>query len=209
MSAESPSLFSVEAISCQRGGRMLFERLSFGLRAGEVQQVVGPNGCGKTTLLRILCGLRAPDEGRVLWQGQPIEDADDAFTESLSYLAFQSGLKLELTPIENLAFARALARFSRLDPAAALGRARLAAFADVPCRRLSTGQLRRVALARLLMLETKLWVLDEPLTGLDQASRADFEQALFEHAAAGGMVVLTTHHPISGHASLKQLELGR
>ncbi|MGH8454792.1 MAG: cytochrome c biogenesis heme-transporting ATPase CcmA [Nevskiales bacterium] len=208
MTAASPC-FKVESIACQRGGRRLFDKLSFELGPGELLQVLGANGSGKTTLLRILCGLRAPDEGKVLWCGQPIEEADDAYTEVLSYLGFQSGLKWELTPRENLAFARTLARSSRLSPEQVLERLRLAAYADVPCRQLSTGQLRRVALARLLMLESRLWILDEPLTGLDQASRADFEQALFEHAGSGGMVVLTTHHPIGNHGLLKQLELGR
>jgi heme exporter protein A len=208
MSAVPDCLLSVESISCQRGGRVLFEQLSFELGAGGVLQVLGPNGSGKTTLLRLLCGLRRPDEGRVLWRGVPVAEADDDFTENLSYLAFQSALKLELTPRENLDFACALARSSRLAPEQALERARLAAYVDTPCRQLSTGQLRRVALARLLMLGSCLWVLDEPLTGLDQASRVDFEQALFEHADAGGMVVLTTHHPVRLHAELKQLELG-
>jgi heme exporter protein A len=198
-----------ESIACQRGGRVLFERLSFELGAGEVLQVVGANGSGKTTLLRILCGLRTPDEGRVLWQRQSIDAADEAFTESLSYLGFLSALKFELSPRENLEFAATLARCCRVGLRQALVQVRLAAYEDVPCRQLSTGQLRRVALARLLMQGAPLWILDEPLTGLDQASRADFEQALFDHAGEGGLVILTTHHPLSGDKRLKRLELGR
>jgi heme exporter protein A len=204
-----PEGLSAESLACRRGGRQLFADLSFKLCAGEVLQVMGANGSGKTTLLRILCGLRAPDEGAVRWQGQLIADADDAYTESLSYLGFQSGLKLDLSPRQNLAFARCLARGQRLPAEQALARLRLDAYADRPCRQLSTGQLRRVALARLLMLDTPLWILDEPLTGLDQAARIDFEQALFAHAADGGMVVLTTHHPIRDGARLRQLELGQ
>ena len=208
MSVAPPSL-SAHSLACLRGGRKLFEQLSFELQAGELLQVVGPNGSGKTTLLRVLCGLRAPDEGSVRWCGQAIEDADDDYTEALSYIGFQSGLKIELSPRENLEFARTLARSSRLCPERALEQVRLAAYADVPCQRLSTGQARRVALARLLMLDTRLWILDEPLTGLDQASRTDFEQILFEHADQGGLVVLTTHHPITDHGGLlKRMELG-
>jgi heme exporter protein A len=208
MNAISDGL-SAEALACQRGGRQLFAGLSFELRAGEVLQVVGANGSGKTTLLRILCGLRVPDEGVVRWRGQPVAEADDAYAESLSYLGFQSGLKLDLSPRENLAFARCLARGQGLSAEQALEQLRLGTYADRPCRQLSTGQQRRVALARLLMLDTPLWILDEPLTGLDQAARADFEQALFAHAGAGGLVVLTTHHPIRDGARLRQLELGR
>lgn len=188
---------------------MLFEQLSFELRGGELLQVVGPNGSGKTTLLRILCGLREPDGGTVQWCGQAIRDADDGYTEALSYIGFQSGLKTELTPCENLDFARSLARSSRLIPLQALEQVHLASYADVPTRRLSTGQTRRVALARLLMLDTRLWILDEPLTGLDQSSRTDFEQILFNHVDQGGLVVLTTHHPITDPGGrLKRLELG-
>ncbi len=204
----APEGLSAESLACRRGGRQLFADLSFSVRAGEVLQVVGANGSGKTSLLRILCGLRPPDAGSVRWQGQPIADADDAYAESLCYLGFQSGLKLDLSPSENLAYARSLARGQRLSAAQALEQLRLGAYADRPCRQLSTGQLRRVALARLLMLDTPLWILDEPLTGLDMAARADFEQALFAHAADGGMVVLTTHHPIREGVRLRQLELG-
>jgi heme exporter protein A len=205
----APEGLSAESLACRRSGRQLFAGLSFSVRAGEVLQVVGANGSGKTTLLRILCGLRAPDEGAVRWQGQLIADADDAYAESLSYLGFQSGLKLDLSPRENLAFARCLARGQRLSVEQALEQLRLAPYADRPCRQLSTGQQRRVALARLLMLDTPLWILDEPLTGLDQAARADFEQALFAHANSGGMVVLTTHHPLRTTPRLRQLELDR
>ncbi|HXG27445.1 MAG TPA: cytochrome c biogenesis heme-transporting ATPase CcmA [Nevskiales bacterium] len=205
----APEGLSADSLACRRGGRQLFAGLSFELRVGEVLQVVGANGSGKTTLLRILCGLRAPDAGSVRWQGRPIAEADDAYTESLSYLGFQSGLKLDLSPRENLAFARCLARGQRRSAAQALELLRLDTYADRPCRQLSTGQLRRVALARLLMQDTPLWILDEPLTGLDQAARTDFEQALFAHAGDGGMVVLTTHHPIRDGARLRQLELGR
>lgn len=208
MSAISPS-FSAQALTCQRGGRTLFSGLTFELSAGSLLQVVGPNGCGKTSLLRILSGLRRPDEGCVSWGGVDIEEAEDDFTENLAYLGVQSALKRELTPIENLGFALSLTHSARLTPELALEALRLSALADIPCQRLSTGQVRRVALARLLMLGSPLWILDEPLTGLDLDSRRDFEQALFGHAGQGGMVILTTHHPIADPKGLLQrLELG-
>ncbi len=187
---------------------MLFSQLSLALEAGECLQVLGPNGSGKTSLLRILSGLRRPDEGHVRWNGRPIDLGDDSFAEALSYLGVQSGLKPDLTPLENLRYAASLVRACRLDPIQALQSVRLDAYAEVACRQLSTGQLRRVALARLVMLGTCLWLLDEPLTGLDQASRSEFEQALQTHIGTGGMVILTTHQPLRNGSRIKQLELG-
>ncbi len=144
----------------------------------------------------------------MLWGNQPIAEAEDDFSENLSFIGVQSGLKRELTPIENLAFSLSLARTSRLTPEQALQALRLCPFADIPCQRLSTGQNRRVALARLLMLGSPLWILDEPLTGLDTDSRIDFERAMFAHAEQGGIVVLTTHHPITDpQSALRRLEL--
>lgn len=208
MSVVSPS-FSAQSLACQRGGRTLFSQLSLELTAGSLLQVVGANGCGKTTLLRILCGLRAPDEGRVCWDGVPIAEAEEDFTGNLAYIGVQSGLKRELTPLENLAFALSLAQSARLEARAALDALRLLPYADVPCQRLSTGQVRRVSLARLLMLGSPLWILDEPLIGLDQDSRTEFERVLFDHAGQGGMVILTTHHPITDpRGLLRRLELG-
>jgi heme exporter protein A len=183
MSAIFPS-FSAQALTCLRGGRTLFSGLSFELSAGSLMQVVGPNGCGKTSLLRILSGLRQPDAGCVRWAGVAIEEAEDDFTENLAYLGVQSALKRELTPLENLGFSLALARTACLTPGQALEALRLTPLADIPCQRLSTGQVRRVALARLLMLGSPLWILDEPLTGLDQDSRRDFEQAMLRGRAA-------------------------
>lgn len=208
-SAAKPCALEAASLCCRRGSRLLFESLSFSVAAGELLQVVGPNGSGKTTLLRILCGLRAPDQGRVLWQGTDIAEEDGEYREALSYLGFNSGLKLELTPLENLEFSAGLASASAMAAEAALDTVGLSAFARLSCRQLSSGQLRRTALARLLMRGSPLWILDEPLTGLDQAARADFERCLHAHAANGGSIVLTTHFPLGdGGAGARRLELG-
>ena len=197
-----------EQLSCRRAGRMLFSNLSLRVAAGELLQIVGANGSGKTTLLRILCGLREADTGAVFWKDRNIDAASDEFTAELMFIGFQPGLKLELSPRENLEFAAAIAPSARIAAGVALERAGLARWADTPCRQLSTGQIRRAALARLAMFERELWILDEPLTGLDQSARADFESAMFAHAEEGGMVVFTTHHALEGeHRGLRLLEL--
>jgi heme exporter protein A len=174
--------------------------------------VAGPNGCGKTTLLRILCGLRVPDQGVVRWQGADIAEDAEEFRASLVFVAFQSGLKLDLSPRENLQYAAAVGASGTDSIDTAIGQALqllgIADWADVACAQLSAGQVRRAALARLLVQRAGLWILDEPLTGLDREARATVEALMFKHAEQGGTVIFTTHHPLSGHhAGLRLLEL--
>jgi heme exporter protein A len=197
-----------DLLGCRRAGRVLFSDLSLNLAPGELLQIVGANGSGKTTLLRILCGLRQPDTGAVFWKGRNIDTDAEGFTAELMFIGFQPGLKLELSPRENLEFAAAIAPGTRTGADEALRRAGLSRWADTPCRQLSTGQIRRAALARLAMFDRELWILDEPLTGLDQVARADFESAMFAHAEEGGMVVFTTHQALEGeHRGLRLLEM--
>ncbi|MCU0935135.1 MAG: cytochrome c biogenesis heme-transporting ATPase CcmA [Gammaproteobacteria bacterium] len=192
----APRLSAV-GLTCVRDDRVLFRDLGLAVQPGEVLQVDGRNGSGKTSLLRILCGLSLPAEGTVLWNGQPIARVRSEFLLDLSYLGHAPGVKLELTPVENLRIARALKR-PRIDLGIeeALERVGLLGFEDVPARSLSAGQCRRVALARLLVTRSRLWVLDEPFTAIDRRGVADVEALIAEHTCAGGMVVLTSHHPV-------------
>lgn len=180
-----------------RSDRLLFENLAFTLGAGEALLVEGPNGSGKTTLLRMLCGLGRPTEGTVLWCGTDIRAAWLEYVANLSYIGHRPSIKEDLTPLENLRVACALdgAR-EGMEILAVLDRVGLFGFEDVPCRTLSAGQRRRVALARLLLLDTPLWILDEPLTAIDRHGVAMLEQTLDDHLQAGGMAVLTTHQRI-------------
>ncbi|CCS00339.1 heme ABC exporter, ATP-binding protein CcmA [Salmonella enterica subsp. enterica serovar Agona str. 50.E.08] len=156
---------------CERDERTLFRGLSFTVDAGEWVQVTGGNGAGKTTLLRLLTGLARPDGGEVYWQGEPLRRVRDSFHRSLLWIGHQPGIKSRLTARENLHF------FHPGDGARlpeALAQAGLAGFEDVPVARLSAGQQRRVALARLWLTRAALWVLDEPFTAIDVNGRCGY-----------------------------------
>ncbi len=188
----------------------LFEGLELSLAAGELLQVEGPNGSGKTTLLRILCGLLQPLRGEVCWCGQPIQQVRAEYGATLAYLGHRSGLKETLTPRENLHAALAIYGAKAVDVEAALAGVGLAHLdEELPCRVLSAGQQRRVALARLVASGARLWVLDEPFTALDRAGRRLVEQLLMNHLAQGGMAVVTTHHVIElAGSTVRELRLG-
>jgi heme exporter protein A len=188
---------SAHRLTCVRDDRRLFRDLSFSVEPGEVLQVDGRNGSGKTSLLRMLCGLSTPEEGEVRWCGRPLAQVRGDYWLELAYLGHAHGVKLELTPVENLRLARSLKRpHERNSIDASLERVGLLGFEDVPARALSAGQCRRVALARLLVTRARVWILDEPLTAIDRRGVADLEALIAEHTRAGGLVVLTTHHPV-------------
>lgn len=208
-SSTAPRL-SASGLQAHRGDRELFTGLDVEAGPGDALQIVGPNGCGKTTLLRVLCGLVQPTDGEVLWRGKHIERDRMAFHAELCYLGYAGGIKLELTAAENLECALALqpAR-SDMDVWSALERVDLYGFEDVPCYTLSAGQRRRVSLARLLLVAAPLWVLDEPLTALDRSGVELAETLIGEHLDTGGIVVLTTHQPLSSPpAGARALTLG-
>jgi len=202
---------ATEGLAFERDDRPLFQNLDLNLTAGQLLQIEGANGCGKTTLLKLLCGLLTPSAGTIRWRGSDIRDDVASFHAELAYVGHIPAVKEELSPFENVAFAQALATPRvGVTPVAALARVRLPARClEMPCRQLSAGQRRRVALARLLATEAPLWILDEPFTALDPAGRELVEQLLAEHAANGGIAILTTHHPMAISAGeVRHLQLG-
>lgn len=196
-------------LECVRGNRVLFSDLNLSLYAGQMLHVAGLNGSGKTSLLRILCGLSQAAQGEVRWQGLSINKARQAFLSEVAYLGHNHGVKGDLTPLENLQIAHNLGRPNvRITLDEALERVGLGDFYDLPARTLSAGQRRRVALSRLLVTQAQLWILDEPLTALDIQGVGLVESMLAEHLLHGGMAVVTTHNPlVVEHGQMTQLSL--
>ena len=181
-----------------RGERPLFKGLSFTLKAGEVVYIRGHNGAGKTTLLRMLSGLSQPLHGEIYWGKCRIDEIKSEFWKYSVYVAHDNGMKLDLTVFENLEIHNTLKgnspQVSITDMLTQIG---LSDYTDVPCRHLSAGQLRRAALARLLISNAKLWLLDEPFTALDESAQILFAHLLSEHLTNGGMCVATSHQPVN------------
>lgn len=197
-------------LACVRGDRELFRDVNFSLEAGGLMQVRGPNGSGKTSLLRMLCGLSNPAAGEIRWSGASIRALDGEYYGAMTYIGHLSGTKDDLTVIENLRISSALAGFDiGIDQAKeALGYIGLRGREGLPVKVLSQGQRRRVALARLLVCKTPLWILDEPLVALDVAAVKLIQELLEQHLREGGMVVMTTHQEIDITAiSTTQLHL--
>jgi heme exporter protein A len=204
-------LLSVHDLACERGERLLFKRLNFTLEQGQVLLVQGGNGQGKTSLLRLLAGLSRPDAGDVRWRGEPISRCRDTYHQEMAYLGHANGIKDELDPSENLRFNDGLHNraFDAGRAVATLTRLGLSRCLDLPCRALSFGQRRRVALSALLLADARLWVLDEPLTGLDVHAVALVEGLIRDHLHAGGLVVATTHQPLRLEGvSVQRLQVG-
>ena len=204
-------LLEAVALSCERDWRMLFEQLHFALQPGDMLQISGPNGSGKTSLLRLLAGLMQPTQGEVLLNGKPLAEQGSELARNLVWIGHAAGIKDLLTPEENLTWLCALHRpASRETIWQALEAVGLRGFEDVPCHTLSAGQQRRVALARLYLDSPPLWILDEPFTALDKQGVAQLEAHLAQHCEQGGMVVLTTHHTLERTPSgYRDINLGQ
>ena len=199
----APDILQVRDLACRRGPALLFSGLSFEVASGELLCVRGPNGCGKTTLLRCVTGLTRPDDGAVLWHGEPAQTDPERMRAGTAYAGHLPGLKDDLSADENLEFMLRLrgagsTAEERREALAAVG---LEKRRRIPARRLSAGQRRRIGLARLALDPAELWVVDEPLTALDDAGQALFIDLLGRHLAAGGLALAATHHrlaPASG-----------
>lgn len=199
-------------LGCTRGERVLFHDLAFTLEKGGALRVGGGNGSGKTSLLRMLCGLACPADGEVLWHGRNVRAIRAEFGASLIYLGHANGVKDDLAAWENVALGATMGGtpVTREDACAALELLGLGHALDLPTGALSQGQRKRVALARLqLGADRPLWVLDEPFTALDQQAVDALCATLEQHLARGGMVVYTTHQEINlGGARAARLDMG-
>lgn len=191
---------ALNQVTCVRGDRTLFSRLSLQLPGGQLLRVGGANGAGKTSLLRLMCGLLTPTEGQVLWRGQPLAAQRERWGQELVYLGHAAALKDDLSPLDNLLTACTLGGqlVERAAALQALADAGLRGFERTPARRLSQGQRRRCGLARLVLARTSpLWVLDEPFNALDTAATAWLEGLIRAQLLRGGSVVLTSHQGVA------------
>jgi heme exporter protein A len=197
-----------EKLHVWRGDRHVLKGVSAQVQTKELLHISGPNGTGKTTLLRVVSGLLRPEQGSVTWLGQPIAAARAEYQAALAYASHEPALKGDLTALENLRFSVGLKRHvTRQDLLSALERAGVAACADLPARVLSAGQRRRIVMARILAMEASIWLLDEPFTNLDAAGTELLSGLLRAHVEGGGLALVVAHHEISVGRGVRRLEL--
>src|SRR5258706_4207854 len=193
----------VEKVHVWRGNRHVLKGVSLALRPRQLLHVSGPNGTGKTTLLRVVGGLLRPDEELVSWLGQPIMGVRTEYQAALAYASHEPALKADLTALENLRFAVGLKRRVTVSELrASLDQTGVAACADLPARVLSAGQRRRVAMARVLAMSATLWLLDEPFTNLDAAGTDLMSSLLQSHVERGGAALVVAHHDLKIDADM-------
>ena len=203
-------MLEVVNLACVRGDRRLFSGMNFSVSPGTFLQVTGPNGSGKTSLLRMLCGLLTAEHGEIRWQGANIRALGEEYFSALTYIGHRNGLKEELTSLENLRISSALAgnEISRAEARSILETMGLGGRENLAARLLSEGQRRRSALARLLSCKATLWLLDEVLTSLDSAAVVLMKGLLEEHLEKGGMAIVATHQDLNLSAgTIQRLEI--
>ena len=199
---------NANGLSCFRGDQCLFQALDFEVRSQQLLMIEGQNGSGKTSLLKLIGGLRYPDEGGLYWNGEDIRKLASQYRQQLAYVGHHDGIKRELTVVENLRLMQQLFMQSARSCDDILQQLNLSVQQDSLAGTLSAGQRRRLALARALYSQAKLWILDEPFTALDKATHEFFLQSLLAHLAQGGMAVMTSHHDVHlPGVSIERLEL--
>ena len=199
-------MLEVENLVCVRGTRRLFKDLNFSAQEGELVELRGPNGSGKTSLLRILCGLATPAAGEVRWQGKNIRSLGEEYYAQVVYLGHQNAVKDELTAIENLRISSAVAGqvLTQTQAQEILQRVGLTQQQNLPARVLSAGQRRRLAMTRLLTSNARLWILDEVLTSLDDTAINLSRKFIAEHLKNGGIAIVATHQDLNLEAPRTQ-----
>ena len=198
-------MLRAQNLECIRNDMQLFSGLDFSVKSGELLQVVGPNGSGKTSLMRAIAGMLNLQSGEVFWNGEPVSKQRQVFHGSMVWLAHRNGLKGDLTLVENLEFEKVLRPQSALEPEHVFERLDVARLKRLPVRSLSAGQQRRVALARMLLAEVPLWLLDEPFTNLDKEGRQLVLEITEEHLASGGLCVMAGHQEVELAATVKKV----
>jgi len=190
-------LLSASDLCLVRGDRCLFQDVGFALNPGELLFVAGANGSGKTSLLRAMAGLLEFESGEIRWQGKSVDKDRQRFRAALVWFAHRVGFKGDLTPVQNIHFEAGLRAFQSDDIQAALVRVGVKYGAELPMRSLSAGQQRRVGLARLILADAPLWMMDEPFTNLDTDGQGLVKELISEHLANGGMCAMASHQAVS------------
>ncbi len=209
--ATGESGFEVSGLECIRQDIILFQDISFKLQSGDLLQVDGVNGSGKSSLIRILAGLMQPSAGEISWRGRNISECRYQYQKEMSYIGHLNGVKNTLTADENLEIMKALSGSPQSIPLSeVLAKLELGGMDGITLNRLSAGQKRRVGLARLLVTNSKIWLLDEPFTSLDSSGKSVIEQLIVEHSLQGGITVFSTHQPVEIEGcSIRHIHLGK
>lgn len=189
-------LLCANKLTCIRENRILFDELSFNVNAGDLIQIEGANGSGKTSLLRILAGLSLPYEGDVLYAETSIAQCREEYYQDLTFIGHLAGVKGEISALQNLSFNLTIQGDRLDDISTAIDAVNLTGFENVNAANLSAGQNRRIALARLWQSTSKVWILDEPFTAIDKAGVAALEQLFIKHTSAGGVIIFTSHQEL-------------